>query len=124
MYGVCSLSDIYGVRTTVLKMVVCLLKKDWTVFEKLAGYLIRPHMEFAFLYKTVGTSSWGLDNLGTLIYWDKDDIVKILYENRRIIGDIACLRKQYSLKVKDSKEENLEILIESAANELIECGCK
>ena len=120
----CSLCDIYGVRTTVLKMVVGLLKKDWAVFEKLTGYLAQPYMEFAFRYKTEGPFMWGLDNIGAFAYWSKDDIVKVLYDNRRIIGDIARIGKQYSLKVQECEEEKLDILIESAANELIVCGCK
>jgi len=113
----CSLCDAFGMRSTVLKMLVGVLKKGWTAFKSLALLVKLPYTSCLENSKIWDFSRY--DNAGFTMWswWNKEDCIKLLYENRKFIAAVECVGDNYHLKLQTV--EDIENLIDAAATDLL-----
>jgi len=113
----CSLCDIYGMRSTILKMLVGVLEKGWAAFKSLALLVKLPYTSYLENSKIWDFSRY--DNAGFTMWswWNKEDCIKLLYENRKFIAAVECVGDNYHLKLQTV--EDIENLIDAAATDLL-----
>lgn len=113
----CSLCDMYGMRSTILKMLVGVLEEGWTAFKSLALLVKLPYTTYLEKSKIWDFYRYGNGGFTMWSWWNKEDCIKLLYENRKFIAAVECVGDNYHLKLQTI--EDIENLVNTAATDLL-----
>ena len=119
----CSLCDVCGIRSTVLKIVKEILREDWNEYDNCARLVEVSYDSYIVSCGNIVRWLFGLTTMNKLSYWNKNDVVNLLYENRKFVMDVARIGRIYYPNLQ-SINKNESFYVDMAAVELLKLQTK
>ena len=111
-----SLSDIYHIPSTIIKMIGAITNTGWDSFKVLYEVLSKTsYMMFISSLPSFLLSPAGAVVSRTLVFWNGIESIKLLYDNKKIIKDIKDLGDIYEQKFRMCSSMESQDLLENEA---------